>query len=112
METINCKWSVNSMERDSTNGFVVIVFWSCHAEGGGKSSFYGDQTKFTLSPSNKNFIPYENLTEEIVLNWVFVELGNKKETIEKDRIAKVKKQLQATTALGVPWSNMPATIKT
>lgn len=104
MPNITCTWSITNMEHLVSDGGVIVVNWSCTAAGGGKSSFYGDTTKFDApNPSSPDFIPYDQLTEEVVLGWVFAALGDEKDTIEADRIAKVEKQLHPVVESGLPW---------
>ena len=109
---IVCIWAVNNMEHEINSGFVVTVDWSCTARNqlspeygtvenqnykppvyGNESAFYGGQTKYKLDLSKQGFIPYDQLTKEIVLGWVFTDIGDKKTEIEAERIAKVEKQL-------------------
>lgn len=96
------------MERLVSDGGVIVVNWSCTAAGGGKSSFYGGATQFVApDPSSPSFVPYDQLTEEVVLGWVFVALGDEKEVIEAERIAKVEKQLYPAVESGLPWPTLP-----
>jgi len=99
-------WAVQNMTRELDNGFVFQVAWSCTgtAADGSASAFYGGTSTFEQDPSDPNFIPYEDLTEPVVLGWVFEALGDQKTEIEVTLIAKVEKQLHPTTANGVPWA--------
>lgn len=105
MSQINIKWSVINMTRVVNDGFVIVVDWSCTASAPGVSgAFYGGQTTYKNDPSEPGFVPYDQLTEQIVLGWVFEALGPQKAEIEADRAAKVEKQLNPATAQGLPWS--------
>ena len=113
---ITCTWSINNMQHLVSDGGVIAVEWGCTAEGGGKSAlegggksaFYGGKSEFTPDPSSPDFVPYDQLTEEMVLGWVFAALGDEKAAIEADRTAKVEKQLHPTVESGVPWSSAEA----
>lgn len=105
MSEITCTWSITNMEHLVSDGGVIVVNWSCTAAGGGKSAFYGGATKFEPDPSAPGYVPYADLTEEMVLGWVFAALGDEKEVIEAERIAKVEKQLHPVVESGLPWSN-------
>ena len=96
-------WAVQNMTRELDNGFVFQVAWSCTAEQDSASAFYGGTSTFEQDPSDPNFIPYDQLTEPVVLGWVFEALGDQKTEIEATLIAKVEKQLNPITANGVPW---------
>ncbi len=99
---MNINWQVQNMTRDLSNGFVINVAWSCTASQDSASAFYGGTTVYTQE--SDNFIPYDDLTEEIVLGWVYEALGGQKAEIEASLTAKVEKQLNPTTANGMPWS--------
>ena len=105
MSDITITWAVNNMTRVIDDGFVLVVDWSCTASAPDvPGAFYGGQTRFEFTPDEPGFIPYDQLTQEIVLGWVFNDLGDKKEEIEADRTAKVEKQLHPVTAQGLPWA--------
>lgn len=115
MSQVSCQWAVNNMTRVINDGFVIVVDWSCTAGvfndlgiNVGPTAFYGGQSTYTNNPDEPGFIPYDQLTQEIVLGWVFDGLGDQKAEIEATLTAKVEKQLNPTTAQGVPW-NQPAT---
>jgi len=98
---MNINWQVQNMTRVLNDGFVINVAWSCTASQDSASAFYGGTTVYTQE--SESFIPYYQLTEEIVLGWVFTALGDQKAEIEANLTAKVEKQLNPTTANGMPW---------
>jgi hypothetical protein len=104
-------WAVSNMTRVVNDGFVVVVDWSCTAASGTypniKSAFYGGKSNFENNPSEPGFIPYDQLTEQNVLGWVFEALGAEKQEIEVTLTAKVQAQLNPATAQGVPWKTAP-----
>jgi hypothetical protein len=109
MSQVTLTWAVNNMTRVVDDGFVVVVDWSCTASATGvNGAFYGGQTTYTNDPAEPGFIPYDQLTQEIVLGWVYTGLGDQKAEIEATLTAKVEKQLNPTTANGVPWAPAPA----
>jgi len=109
MSQVTLTWAVNNMTRVLSDGFVIVVDWSCTASATGvQGAFYGGQTKYQNDPNEPGFIPYDQLTQDIVLGWVYESLGNQKAEIEATLTAKVEKQLAPTTAQGVPWSTAPA----
>jgi hypothetical protein len=97
-------WTIQNMTRDLSNGFVINVAWACTASQDSASAFYGGTTTYVNNPDEPGFIPYDQLTEEIVLGWVHDALGDQKAEIEAGLTAKVEKQLNPTTANGLPWS--------
>ena len=109
MSQVTLTWAVNNMTRVVDDGFVVVVDWSCTASATGvNGAFYGGKTTYENNPSEPGFIPYDDLTEAEVLGWVYAGLGDQKAEIETTLTAKVEKQLNPTTAQGVPWNPAPA----
>jgi hypothetical protein len=96
MSTIN--WSVNTMERDVATGFVSVVHWNCTAvDGEHSASAYATVSWAEGTPT----IPYANLTEAEVLNWVWESVDKAStESALAAQIALLKNPVKST---GVPW---------
>ena len=121
--TAQVKWSINDMKRNTADGGVTIVYWSCTATDDTKNEdgflVYPDCSaveagKLRLEPdaSANGFIAYDSLTEDTVLGWVYESLIEGEETAEqaKTRIEDVRKgkvdaQVARKTAEanGMPW---------
>ena len=68
------EWNIMDIKVRTENNYVVEVMASCkHTEGRGKSIVV-HTSNFTGEP-DQNFIPFEQLTKEEVLNWVKEDLG-------------------------------------
>lgn len=102
MSQITLTWAVQNMTRTTDTGFVINVAWACQASADGAGAFHGGTTTYENNPSEAGFIPYDQLTEETVLGWVWASVD--KAEIEATLTAKVEKQLHPTTANGLPWS--------
>lgn len=102
---ITTTWSVLNMERKQADGAVFEVRWQCVAQNdaGPESAVYGGESKFEPDPSAKDYTPFEDLTEEQVLGWVWADCD--KDEIEADRTAKVEAQIakNGADASGLPW---------
>lgn len=78
---MNYTWKLKSLKRkDSSNlkNIIVQTYWQKIGtdENGIKGIFEG-ATPFDLSKVNPdNFIPYEQLTEEMILSWIQSEVTN------------------------------------
>lgn len=109
MSQVTLTWSVQNMTRVLDDGFVINVAWACTASATGvQGAFYGGKSTFAAPDSNApDFIPYDQLTEEVVLGWVYDALGDQKVEIEATLTAKVEAQLNPVTANGLPWDNTP-----
>ena len=102
MSQITLTWTIQNMTRTTDTGFVINVAWACQASAEGcGGAFHGGATTYENNPSEAGFIPYENLTEAIVLGWVWDSVD--KAEIEASLTAKVEKQLHPVTANGIPW---------
>lgn len=100
-------WNIQNMTRVIDDGFVINVAWACTAQQDTASAFHGGTTTYENNPDEPGFIPYDQLTEAQVLDWVYAGLGDQKVEIEATLTAKVEKQLNPTTANGVPWNTNP-----
>jgi hypothetical protein len=108
-------WFINQMQHLDADGGVFQVNWSLSASSDGSPSYSATSAgKLTLTPDSSapGYIPYADLTESIVLGWVYDSLIEGDETadeakarVEADRDAKVQGQIDAatTTSSGIPW---------
>ena len=94
-------WSIPTLERELSDGFVYTAHWRCTAtDGDFSASSYGTQG-FSQDPEAESFIPYEDLTEADVLAWVWAD--GFKDATEDALGAKIEADKNPTTAAGVPW---------
>lgn len=107
-------WSINNMKRMNSDGGVISINWSCEAKND-TSPFYKSsqrgELKCNYNASSEDFIPYENLTENDVLGWVYKSLVEDGETANQAKIkieskctAKVQAKIDENTSAGVPWN--------
>ena len=114
---ITCTWSVNNMTHKDSDGGVFLVYWSCVAASDGTPSYTateGGKLRLEPDPASPDYIPYADLTEADVLNWVYDSLVEGDETpteakarVEANRTANVQGQIDraATQADGLPWAS-------
>jgi hypothetical protein len=113
--TINNTWSVTNMQHTDADGGVFLVYWSMVAASDGTPSYTaseGGKLRCEPDPTSPDYVAYADLTEEIVLGWVYNSLIEGEETpeeakarVEANRTAKVQGQIDRanTQASGVPW---------
>jgi hypothetical protein len=65
-------WKVLDMEHKTSNGFVIQVLSCYEVQDGYARKVFKQEFEEIVGPE---FIPYENLTEEIVIGWVKNKLG-------------------------------------
>ena len=126
MTTFN--WTISTLEYDLTeNNSVITAHWRCTATddaGEFSAGSYGT-CGFSADPAATDFVPYADLTEEVVLGWCFEEVAVENATdegdptmesmsasvkagIDKDGVeaslqANIDLQMTPVKASGVPW---------
>lgn len=105
---ITYNWHIAQLERSSADGGVTVAHWDCIGvdETGVSGRLYG-ACSFSPDASAPTFIPYESLTESIVLEWVWAsdaENQNFKATIEAAISTKIAKTKNPETLKGTPWA--------
>ena len=102
MET---KWKVLAITRVLSDGYVINIVSECRKT---TSLGYGKKlvnTNLEIKESGPDYIAFEDLTEDVVLDWVKEELG-------EEGISKVEQQANEsyekatatpTTESGLPW---------
>jgi hypothetical protein len=113
--TAQVTWSIDNMTRNTADGGVTTVYWSCTVTDDTHSDCSAVEAgKLQLEPdaSADGFTTYEDLTEAQVLGWVYESLIEGEETadeaktrIEDIRKGKVDAQVAKKTAVssGMPW---------
>ena len=95
-------WSAVTLDRTIADGAVHTVHYTVNATDGtyqaGAYGSVGLEVGGTL-------IPYEDLTEEVVIGWVKKEIGGEERVaeIEASLQAKIDEQRDPVEASGTPW---------
>lgn len=91
-------WSISNLERLTADGFVILAKFGCTASDGVNTTGMTSAACWTQDP-DKPIIPYDDLTEEIVLEWV------KEAAPDTEANLQVTLDLLAapTQAAGMPW---------
>lgn len=95
------EWNIACLERETSDNYVSTVHWTATATDGelsaGAYGSIGLERPLTL-------IPYEELTKEVVLGWLFEKLGSEqKQAAEDALLAQIAEQKAPSKASGVPW---------
>jgi len=102
---MNCTWTIENLRRNSTDGGVITVFWKCKADGVtdkyGNELFLSSAIELTPDPSSPDFVPFESLTEDFVLHWVWHEI---RDDVEDEMAQRFADAVIPETALGTPWA--------
>ena len=95
-------WSISTLERELSDGGVVVAHWRATAvDGDFSASSYGT-CGFTPDPSSADWTDYDSITEEMALGWCWAD-GVDKDAIEASLSANIEAQKNPTQASGVPW---------
>jgi len=101
-------WKIIEIERLLNNNMVIKVIYSCNVKSTNFTDRKVGQITLEGDTSSEDFIPFEDLTEEIVLSWVknmLTESGVK--DIEKKIIDRLNiredKLNNKKTENGLPW---------
>ena len=91
-------WSITNLDRNTADGFVTTAHWQATAvDGEHTASVYATVSWAEGTPT----IPYANLTESTVLNWVWESVDKAStESALAAQIALLKAPVKAT---GTPW---------
>ena len=98
-------WTIANLERNVADGGVTVAHWRVtESETVGEDTFtasaYGT-VGFTPDADADGFVAYDDLTEEVVMGWVW-ELVNQEET-EAALTANIEGQKNPVSADGMPW---------
>ena len=100
-------WTISTMEHNTADGGVIVAHWRVT-----DSETVGDDTysasaystaSFTYDASASDFVPYADLTESVVLGWVWDSMD--KDAVEASLTANIAEQKAPTTEVGVPWTS-------
>jgi len=93
--------NIVQLDRSLPDGVVVTAHWRASlTDGDYTASFYGAEGFNQKSPDDPDFIPYADLTEEVVKGWVLDKIGA---DIESGLEAQIEAQKNPTSAKGLPW---------
>jgi hypothetical protein len=96
MTTVN--WTISTLDRDVATGFVQTCHWQATAVDGEHTASIYSTASWADGTVNT---PYENLTPETVLAWVWESVD--KTATEAALAANIALQKAPVTASGTPW---------
>ena len=95
-------WQVVQMDRLTSDNFVVTCHYTVTAtDGEYQSSTYG--TVSYTQEAGQDVIPYQDLTEDIVIGWCQNSLG--KDTTEASLQSQIDLLKNPVQESGVPWAS-------
>lgn len=105
---VEISWSIKQMVTGTTDsgqsGYVYEVVWDAVGNYNGKTTDRCATVRLNVDPNAENFIPYDELTEAIVLGWVFDALGpDGVSTIEMSITEQLMESGNGLEAPPIPW---------
>ena len=101
---MNITWSILQLDRNLPDNGVYTAHWSVSAvDGDYAASAYGTAS-FTPDPTSPNFVPYNQLTQDEVLTWVWSKGVDRFDT-ESSLVNQIDLKKNPVTATGLPWVN-------
>ena len=99
---ITTSWNIANLERESTDGYVFTAHWTVSVTDGEYSA--GSYGSVGLERPEGELIPFDNLTEELVISWVQDKLGEEQvASIQSSLISQLEEQKTPSKLSGVPW---------
>lgn len=108
---INYKWEILDLKREVEDGYVFNVYYNIIAN---EDNMFATKTGIVNleRPEEGKLIPYENLTEELILEWIKDKMGEEMVNQEEEFLeGEILKQKQPKEAYGVPWANRGTNIE-
>jgi hypothetical protein len=96
-------WKISNLDRDTADGFVNTVHWNASQTDGDFTASTYSTVSFTKE-DGINYVPYAELTEAAVVEWVKSSLGaDGVAAVDAALAAQIADQKAPKVAAGVPW---------
>jgi hypothetical protein len=94
-------WTITQLDRLTSDGYITTAHWNATALDGDYTASVYSTVSF---PEGTPSIPYDQVTQAEVLNWVWAN-GVDKDATEAALAAQIELQKHPVTATGLPWNN-------
>ena len=102
---MNHTWKIYDLKRTIADGVVTEVTYACESNYSGSGTRKIGELTVVGSVDDADFVPYEDLTEAIVLGWITGSVDTA--SIETDNSASIAASIVARAAItesnGTPW---------
>jgi hypothetical protein len=98
-------WTISQLNRTLPDGVVYTAHWRLSdTDGDASGSVYGTISFPAKALTEPGFIPYDNITEAQVIDWVKEAMGADTVAAHEANVAgQIQAQKNPTQAAGVPW---------
>ena len=112
--TITYTWSIVDMKtkNETIDGVtyenaVIKTYWiKKGTDENGNVGMYSGVTRFAYRGEG-TFIPYEDLTEEIVLGWIQAVVEGYSYRVDEEIHKQINERANRISELGLPWASAP-----
>ena len=96
-------WNIAQLERETSDGYVYTAHWTVNATETveGKTYSAGSYGSIGLERPEEDLIPFEELTEELVVSWIQEKLDV--DTYETSLQSQLDEQKAPSKSSGVPF---------
>jgi len=108
--TTTFTWSINTLERELADGYVFTAHYSVNAVSStldpeGNPYSQGAYGSIGLERPEGDLIPFDDLTQDQVIDWVKEKLGGDEKVAEIEAAlqARLDEVMTPTKINGVPW---------
>jgi len=96
-------WTISTLDRNTSDGFVNTVHWTASQVDGEFTASTYATASFTKE-DGINYVPYAELTESAVVEWVKGSLGAEGvAAVDAALAANIAEQKAPKVATGTPW---------
>jgi hypothetical protein len=99
---IDYNWTIATCEHEVATGGITVAHWRVDAVDGDHSASAYGTCGFSPDPESEGFKPYDEVTEDEVLSWIWGG-GVDKEAAESSLAQQIEAKKNPTTATGTPW---------
>jgi hypothetical protein len=104
---MNYTWQITQMKRNPSNGCVLAVEYDIIGTDGEYTAKTSCGTLLEVPESDDLLIPFENLTEELVLEWIQERLGEGSiANLKQEIINEIELQKNPEELTGLPWQSI------
>lgn len=105
--SISYQWKIADLERESVDGYITKVFYEVTAVDCQFNSVIDGCVSLNQSETRDNFVPFESLTEDLIVQWIKEQMGQE---WVRDHELNLEKQIEVqrnpTSRFGLPWLNV------
>ena len=98
-------WDVERLDRQAIDGMVLTAHWRVTATDGQHSATaYGTIALPPTDPSTPNFVPYEQITKDLAIEWVKGSMGAEQVAAHECALqSQIDTQKAPVITSGTPW---------